>query len=175
MIYRLVVALSLAATASAALYKEDPTHLKFLWESFKNEFGKQYNTMDEETGRFQHFVQNLKNADQRNAQELSVGGNAVHGITRFSDLSQAEFESQFLTADPSMRTNNIELDTTVGTVDTTASLVDWTGKLTTPVKDQVSLFFSPFVSPFLTIFALPRDIVVLVGLFLLLSRSNPMP
>jgi hypothetical protein len=141
MIYRLVVALSLAATASAALYKEDPTHLKFLWESFKNEFGKQYSTMDEETFRFQHFVQNLKNADQRTAQELSAGGSAVHGITRFSDLSQAEFESRFLTADPSMASKDIQLDSTVGTVDTTAGLVDWTGKYTTPVKDQVSFLF----------------------------------
>jgi len=81
-------------------------------------------------------VQNLKLADQRNTEELSAHGSAVHGITRFSDLTQAEFESRYLTADPTMNKGAAVLDTTVGTVDTTAALVDWTGKYTTAVKDQ---------------------------------------
>jgi len=136
MFYKLTVALALAASASASLYKEDPAHLKAMWEAFKAEFGRSYETMDEETNRFQKFVQNLKAADQRNKEELSAGGNAVHGITRFFDLSQSEFESRFLTADPKLKTNERVFDTTEGTVDTTASLVDWSGKYTTAVKDQ---------------------------------------
>jgi hypothetical protein len=103
----------------------------------KKEFGREYSIMDEESYRFQSFVQNLKNADQRTAQELSVGGNTVHGITKFSDLSRAEFESRYLTADPSMRSKERKLDTTVRAVDTAATLVDWTGVYTTPVNDQV--------------------------------------
>jgi C1A family cysteine protease len=92
--------------------------------------------MDEETTRFQAFIANLKLMDQRNKEELAAGGNAVHGITRFSDLTQAEFESRYLTADPKMKSSERIVDSSVGTVDMTASLVDWSGKLTTPVKDQ---------------------------------------
>jgi len=136
MIYQLVVAMTVAAVASANLYKEDPTHLKQMWESFKREFGREYSTMDEENNRFQNFVQNLKNVDARNMEESSARGSAVHGVTKFSDLSQAEFESRFLTADPTYKTAERIFDTTERVVDTTAGLVDWTGKYTTPVKDQ---------------------------------------
>ena len=44
-------------------------------------------------------------ADRRNALELANGGSAVHGITNFSDLSQAEFESHYLTADEKMKSS----------------------------------------------------------------------
>eukprot|EP00598_Pedospumella_elongata_P011229 CAMPEP_0184988052 /NCGR_PEP_ID=MMETSP1098-20130426/22764_1 /TAXON_ID=89044 /ORGANISM="Spumella elongata, Strain CCAP 955/1" /LENGTH=53 /DNA_ID=CAMNT_0027512711 /DNA_START=17 /DNA_END=175 /DNA_ORIENTATION=- len=53
--------------------------------------------MEEETQRFAIFLENLKVADMRNAAEEKNKGGAIHGITKFSDLSQAEFESRFLT------------------------------------------------------------------------------
>jgi C1A family cysteine protease len=136
MIYTLGVALVLAASVSASVSRTDPTQLKAMWESFKREFGRSYSTMDEETNRFQIFVQNLKAAEQRQKDELASGGNAVHGITKFFDLSQAEFESRYLTADPKLKSSERVLDSEARTVDTTAALVDWTGKLTTAVKDQ---------------------------------------
>jgi C1A family cysteine protease len=93
--------------------------------------------MEEETHRFAMFIENLKMADHRNDQEAKNGGSAVHGITRFSDMSQAEFEAQYLTLDPSTNSNVVrEYVTIERPVDTTAGLVDWTGKYTTPVKDQ---------------------------------------
>jgi C1A family cysteine protease len=77
--------------------------------------------------------------NERNAAEIANGGEAVHGITRFTDLLQEEFNAQFTTADVSLKTpvserlggiynetSNIDAD----------SLVDWTGVYTTPVKDQ---------------------------------------
>lgn len=133
MIYHLLVAAAVVASASATanLSTQDPTHLKQLWDSFKEQFGRTYSTMDEENSRFKIFVENLKTIDQRNAQDT-----AIHGITRFSDLTQAEFEARYLTADPKMKTNDRELDLTARTVDTAAALVDWTGKYTTPVRDQ---------------------------------------
>jgi cathepsin F len=147
MIYKLTLALALAAITSAKLFKEDPEHQKFLWESFKRDFAKRYETMDEEMHRFKVFVQNLRDADSRNTEELAAGGNAVHGITRFSDLSQAEFEARYLTANPKDKTENRTYDTTVRTVNTAAGLVDWTGTYTTPVKDQVSFPFFLFSFP----------------------------
>eukprot|EP00598_Pedospumella_elongata_P008851 CAMPEP_0185011776 /NCGR_PEP_ID=MMETSP1098-20130426/97960_1 /TAXON_ID=89044 /ORGANISM="Spumella elongata, Strain CCAP 955/1" /LENGTH=529 /DNA_ID=CAMNT_0027540817 /DNA_START=29 /DNA_END=1616 /DNA_ORIENTATION=- len=168
MIYQTIVALAVVAGASAKLFAEDHTHQKYMWESFKTEHSRNYATMEEETQRFAYFLENLKVADMRNAAELKNKGGAIHGITRFSDLSQAEFESRFLTADASLdpRTGaihgitrfsdlsqaefesrfltadaslrskdavRVELETKP---DTTASLKDWSGVYTTPVKDQ---------------------------------------
>lgn len=137
MIYPIVVAIALAATASANLYVSDHTQQKFMWETFKQEHRKNYETMDEETQRFGFFLENLKVADLRNQGERKVGGTAVHGITKFSDLSQAEFESRYLTADVSMKPTRSEIgsESIKPQVAQTGS-VDWSGVLTTPVKDQ---------------------------------------
>jgi len=93
--------------------------------------------MEEETHRFQVFLENLKVADHRNALELKNGGSAVHGVTHLSDLTSLEFETQFLTADPSMKSEDgsAEVVTITRPVEL-GTVVDWTGKLTTPVKDQ---------------------------------------
>jgi C1A family cysteine protease len=136
MIYQTVVALSLVAAASAAVYSSDATVQKSLFEDFKTKYGKRYETMEDETRRFYLFVENLKVADHRNIAEKKAGGTAVHGVTKFSDLSQAEFESSLLTSDPSMRSNKIPVTEITRPVDTKASLVDWTGVYTTAVKDQ---------------------------------------
>jgi len=135
MIYQLVVALAVVASSSAVLFSEDHTHQKYLWESFKREHNKSYETMDEESRRFGIFLENLKTADNRNKEEVKSKGTAVHGITKFSDLSQAEFESRFLTADASMKVKDT-VAVEYGAPDAAAGLVDWSGKLTTPVKDQ---------------------------------------
>lgn len=131
-----IIAVSMLAAASAAnLYSEDHTKLKTLWEEFKTRFERKYETMEEENHRFYVFVENLKAADLRNLKEKAAGGSATHGVTRFSDLSQAEFESQFLTADVSKKgTADSELST--GTPSASLGLVDWSGKYTTAVKDQ---------------------------------------
>jgi len=137
MIYQLLVALSVIAASSASLYVEEPSHQKYLWESFKSEYNKNYDTMDLEARRFNIFLENLKLADQRNSEELKAGGSAVHGITKFTDLTQAEFESSFLTSDPAMKGESpAEVDASNNTPDASLGLVDWSGKLTTPVKDQ---------------------------------------
>jgi len=136
MIYKVTVALALAAAASAKLYSDDATHQKYLWEEFKREHSRSYASMDEENHRFSVFIENLKMADYRNQQELKHGGSEVHGITRFSDMSQVEFESHFLTADVKMKTSTAQVDNTPREVKSGLGLVDWSGKLTTPVKDQ---------------------------------------
>jgi C1A family cysteine protease len=59
----------------------------------------------------------------------------MHGVTRFSDLSQAEFESQYLTASRPATSSANKVDITTAP-SATAGLVDWTGKYTTAVKDQ---------------------------------------
>jgi hypothetical protein len=138
MIYPVVVALAIAATASAKLYVSDHTQQKYMWETFKKEHGRNYATMEEETQRFGFFMENMKVADLRNEKEAKNGGTAIHGVTRFSDLSQAEFESRYLTADVRMKEKSADTGFTgKKPLETTATVVDWTGIYTTPVKDQV--------------------------------------
>jgi C1A family cysteine protease len=140
MIYRIVVALALVAAAAAnyPLYTENTSELKSLWENFKANFQRSYSTMEEETHRFHVFIENLKLSDHRNEQELKNGGSAVHGITKFFDLSQAEFQTNFLTSDPSLKLGEATVDPNLklGAPDASLGLIDWTGKYTTDVKDQ---------------------------------------
>jgi hypothetical protein len=64
----------------------------------------------------------------------------VHGVTRFSDLSQDEFRKYFKGA-----TVPLSVQTAVNAagksfinadIETTVSQVDWTGIYTTPIKNQ---------------------------------------
>ncbi|KAL2939274.1 Cysteine protease RD19A [Bienertia sinuspersici] len=59
---------------------------------FKKRFSKSYATQDEHDYRFQVFKANMRLAKRH--QELD--SNAVHGVTRFSDLTPSEFENNFL-------------------------------------------------------------------------------
>jgi hypothetical protein len=146
MIYQLFVAVALAATVSGKIFTEDPVQQKFLWDGFKNEHLKRYDTLENETHRFHVFLENLKLADLRNEIETKKGGKASHGITKFSDMSQAEFEANFLTADPTMATTGKNVWTVEKPVDSSLGLINWAGVFTTPVKDQVREIFDRFLS-----------------------------
>lgn len=104
-----------------------------MFNQYKNEYHRTYEG-DEHEARFGHFVNNLKVADARNAEEK---GSAVHGITRFSDMSQEEFKAGYLTAKSSADSKS-SLKSVVDYVEGVngTSTVDWTGIYTTPVKDQ---------------------------------------
>jgi len=133
MIYQSVVLAAILSVASARVYSEDSTHQKYLWENFKAEHGKSYETMTEEIKRFNFFLENLKMSDLRNEAEAKHGGSAVHGVTKFFDLSQSEFESKYLKADVSMKQ---KAEVAEVSAQLTTSVVDWSGVLTTPVKNQ---------------------------------------
>jgi C1A family cysteine protease len=100
---------------------------------FQQTFGKTY-TDDEFPKRLAIFNDNLERANKLNAEQILLGGDAVHGITKFMDLTQAEFRSQFANY---VSTNSTEqrpflsLDGPLGTT------VDWRTKgAVTKVKDQ---------------------------------------
>jgi len=117
---------------SATLYTDYEPAQKFMWEEFKRDHNRNYDTMEEEVERFGHFLNNLKLADERNRKEKEMNGTATHGITRFSDMSQEEFVQKFLASkvEPSgakvVNVPHYDLE----------SSKDWTGKYTTPVKNQ---------------------------------------
>jgi len=107
-----------------------------MWDSYKRDFNKQYESSVEEQTRFKHFFANMKVADERNRMEQLNNGTAVHGVTRFSDLSQQEFESRYLRTLPSAETLKLPISEFNGDPSSTLGLIDWTGKYTTAVKDQ---------------------------------------
>jgi len=127
---KIILALALFfGSASAALFTADATSQKYLWEQFKADFGKSYATQAEENSRFEIFVANLKIADERNAADT-----ATYGITKFSDMSAEEFKRTHVNYVPRFENRTFEyIEPLPQGVD---ALKDWSGVLTTPVKDQ---------------------------------------
>jgi hypothetical protein len=132
---KIVLALAMGASAvSATIYTNHEGTQLYMWNSFKQEYGRQYDA-EEDAERFAIFVDNLKVIDERNAAEKEAGGSALHGITKFSDLSQEEFAKRYLTTvipeglKESMKKVSLKPPKSGATA-------DWTGTYTTPVKDQ---------------------------------------
>jgi len=134
MFTKIAIVSTIAATALATNLSAAPQeNLKLLFEAFKKNHGRQYSN-DEESTRFEIFVNNLKTIDERNEAERKAGGSAVHGINRFSDLTHAEFAGKYLGYQP-QENSDAEIAKIDYQVDATY-VKDWTGVLTTPVKDQ---------------------------------------
>jgi C1A family cysteine protease len=102
-----------------------------LWESFKSEFNKEYASEDEEAYRFNVFVENLRLIDSRNEVDT-----ASHGITKFMDMSPSEFRETHLNYIPDPNRERVYDETIEPLPEGANTLIDWTGKYTTPVKDQ---------------------------------------
>jgi C1A family cysteine protease len=135
--YEFLTTAAVLAVAGATRLSDSPAeNLKLMWEAFKEEHKRHYSTEDEEYRRYGIFLRTLKLIDERNAEERANGGSAVHDITRFADRTQEEFEKllNYEPAPESLRGDATEVE--VPPYEGTESLVDWTGKYTTPVKDQ---------------------------------------
>lgn len=125
-----------AILASANLYTENNERQRYMWKQFKREHQRVYEKSEDAT-RFSHFLRNLRLADERNKEQLKMGGSSVHGITKYMDWSQEEIETLFNAK------NRGELKAPKGEKASVAKssvksgeFVDWTGTYTTPVKDQ---------------------------------------
>jgi len=77
--------LALALGAASAMSNDE---YKDQFDNFKIEYGRTYASPEEESYRFEVFKANLVIAAERNAEDT-----AEHGVTRFSDLTPAEFKS----------------------------------------------------------------------------------
>ena len=85
--------------------------------------------------RFENFIEHLRIADARNEAEAARNGSAVHGITKFADLSQSEFAAHYLTSNKKYDSNTAEKVQLAASASSTTA-VNWAGVYTTPVKDQ---------------------------------------
>ena len=71
-----------------------------LFDDFITTYNRDYaQDADEYNKRLMVFRSNLDTCDDRNAKESLAGGTAVHGVTRFSDLTTEEFSTVYLMED----------------------------------------------------------------------------
>lgn len=140
MIYlrQFLLATIVGLSAASRFFVEDEDLLRNAFEGFKRDFGRKYHP-SEEAYRFKVFVKNLQLIDERNERELAFGGEAVHGITAFADLSQEEFARNFLgSVMPEEAARNAQVSDIPPLPEGVKASKDWTGTLTTPVKNQGS-------------------------------------
>jgi len=106
------------------------------FQDFISTYGKRYDSEEEFTKRFGIFRDNLLRVEKQNEEHIKLyDGEAVFGVTKFSDLTPTEFKAMYLRA----KANNIPDEKRVvpefdGPL---ADEVDWVAKgACTPVKDQ---------------------------------------
>jgi len=122
--------LALAASVSAVSISGD---VMSAFLNFQKTYGKSYSDA-EFTKRLEVFNNNLERVNKLNAEHILIGGEAVHGVTKFSDLTPEEFKSMYLTYVPrneSVHRPHLQLDGPL------SDSVDWRGRgAVTAVKDQ---------------------------------------
>jgi cysteine peptidase B len=94
--FKLLGVAAVLAIAAAA----DPlniSHSTQLFNQFKKTFNRTYTSVNEENLRFTNFRASMVRVNEGNAERKARGVDETQGITKFSDLSQQEFRSQYLT------------------------------------------------------------------------------
>ena len=110
---------------------------KELWKEFQKRYEKSYENDEEETKRYDHFINFLEKVDEHNEKENESGGTAIHGITIFSDYSSTEFKEKFLGyIAPDSKQFESRLPTAVEPYTGDLTSVDWTNIYTTEVNNQ---------------------------------------
>jgi len=84
-------ALVVAALVSVAVASSLP-HDELQFAKFREEYGKSYHTRSEHQRRFSIFTQNLRKYEQHN----KSGASWKMGVTKFSDLTDEEFEAMHM-------------------------------------------------------------------------------
>jgi len=122
--------LVLSSTANALSINNDQA----LFEDFKVTYSRQYASEAEESAKFVIFSANLRDSEELNQISAAANSSAVFGVTKFSDLSPAEFKSRYLNYVPTEKKEVTIVDPI--SITSIPNQVDWAGNLTTPVKDQ---------------------------------------
>jgi Cathepsin propeptide inhibitor domain (I29) len=100
---------------------------------------RQYADKSEEKKRYNLFQESLLRIDNLNDLEQSRNGTAIFGITTMADLSLEEFNKEYLGGRPAELDENQRRSLKASPhveYEYFAGRRDWTGKLTTPIKDQ---------------------------------------
>ena len=117
-------------------------HQRKLFTQFQEDYSRVYKGNAEEKARLNKFKDFLVLIDERNAAEAAAGTDGLHGITKFADLSQEEFEATNLGNFKMIQEKNlIDAGAVVGDFvevekRTGEESLDWTEMYTTSVNDQ---------------------------------------
>ena len=84
--------------ASLALTSASTFEHQTQFATFKKTHMKTYASKEEHASRFQKFVNNVEENARKNSVLKSKGLDEIHGVTKFSDLTQEEFTDQYLGA-----------------------------------------------------------------------------
>lgn len=124
---------SLAGAASFDGILDDRMLRSF--EEFTKKFDKTYETDKEWARRLGIFAENVQKMFTLNEEHIYSGGEAVHGVTKFMDLTPQEFKTGYLTYKaPVDGARRVDVTTPGKKL---ADSVDWRTKdVVTPVKDQ---------------------------------------
>jgi len=100
---------------------------------------------EEYNKRLNVFKANLAVADVRNAAEAAINGTAVHGVTKFSDLTSEEFSTTYIMQTGTTRKEKRRLGgggfigaPSGSSEDPTLIFVDWSTSITTDIKNSGS-------------------------------------
>jgi cathepsin F len=105
-----------------------------MFDEFKTTYNKSYASIEEENLRYNYFNRFLEVIDERNNNDTY----AVHGITKFADLSSDEFKKVSLGYKPIANANanaNAKI-AQINNYEGTETYVNWANVYTTGVKDQ---------------------------------------
>ncbi|XP_054776555.1 zingipain-1-like [Prosopis cineraria] len=111
-----------------------------LFQEWKKETGREYQTLEEEKMRFQIFKNNLKHIKEKNAKRKSSDDYSL-GLNQFSDMSYEEFSRIYLheTEEPITESNKGRMASNEESCPNAPSSLDWRLKgAVTYVKDQGS-------------------------------------
>jgi len=101
---------------------------------FTKDYHRNYATIEEWAKRHAIFKENMLKVSEMNAEHVLINGEAVYGVTKFSDLTAEEFKNNYLGYVPSNATKSYVDVRVDGPV---ANDIDWVSKgAVTPVKDQ---------------------------------------
>lgn len=123
--------LAIVACVSATIFDSKLTDA---FGSFMEKYSKSYDTVEEYAKRLGVFTENIERVNKMNAEHILIGGEAVFGVTPFSDLTPEEFKMYYLGYKPSNSSKNY---VTVKLEGPPANDIDWVSRgMVTAVKDQ---------------------------------------
>lgn len=93
-----LLALALLCSASAVIVSPDLGEwtVREQFQEFEAKFTKVYDSVEQREGKFLTFAQNLEDVVSKNAKLVENGEDAIHGVTKFSDMTTEEFRSKML-------------------------------------------------------------------------------
>jgi len=131
----LVCTLAVALARPVAVGQQQRLGAQAAFDAFVKKYNKNYDSAEERAKRFEIFVENLAKAKENQLLDPT----AKHGVTQFSDLTQAEFKEKYLGGfvQPTAAERASALKMPQSKINDLPTTFDWREKgAVTPIKNQ---------------------------------------